>query len=164
MKTFPPTCIIRHKRENLKKCSLRGLESNEGFLFYLYPHCAQGKQELPDLSNYMMLDLEGPPLTENDAHMGLVLVDATWRLAEKMVEQIRPLDHLPKRCLPKEFKTAYPRRQDDCKDPDAGLASIEALFISYLILKRDTTGLFDNYYWKDAFLQKNSAIIKNLKQ
>lgn len=158
----PPTCIIRHRRENLKKCSLRGLENKEGFLFFLYPHCALGKEILPDLSNYVMLDLEGPELSHSDAQKGLVLVDATWRLAEKMVLNIKELAFLPRRSLPKGVKTAYPRRQEDCSDPTAGLASIEALFVANLILQRNTKHLFDFYHWKEDFLEKNALILKNL--
>jgi pre-rRNA-processing protein TSR3 len=63
---------------------------------------------------------------------------------------------LIRRSLPGYIKTAYPRRQDSCDDPERGLASLEALFIAYTLLERDTTGLFDHYYWKDDFFKINS--------
>lgn len=157
----PPTCIIRHRRENLKKCSLRGLEQKEGFSFFLYPHCVLGKQSLPDLSGYCLLDMDGPELSPDDQMMGLVLIDATWRLAEKMVEQIKILETIPKRRIPSGFTTAYPRRQEDCKDPQVGLASIEALFIAYSVMGRNPEGLFDNYHWKEPFLKQNQHLLKN---
>jgi pre-rRNA-processing protein TSR3 len=65
---------------------------------------------------------------------------------------------LEERSIPKGWRTAYPRRQDDCEDPSTGLASIEAIAIAYLILDRDPTGLFDNYHWKSDFLKINAAI------
>lgn len=150
MQTFPPTVVLRHRKENLKKCSLRGLEGREDFLFYTYP-----KHALPDLSGYLILSLDAPPLTSKDADRGLFVLDGTWRYSERMFENTQGLDKLEKRSLPGIFKTAYPRAQEDCPDPRRGLASIEAIFIAYLILGRDTTGLLDNYYWKDDFLRYN---------
>ena len=157
-----PTCIIRHKRENLKKCSLRGLEGKKEYLFFLYPDCALKNNILPDLSGYVVLDLDGSPLSQADSESGLVLIDATWRLAEKMTKELKLLHHLPKRSIPQGFLTAYPRRQLDCKNPETGLASIEALYIANTILGRDTETLLDNYHWKLEFLEKNREAIKNL--
>lgn len=139
---FPPTIILRHNRENLKKCSLRGLESREDMVFYTYPL----KRELPDLSNYVVLALDAPPLTKEDAEMGLFLIDGTWRYAEKMFKGLKPPFEM--RSLPRDAKTAYPRRQEDCR----GFASCEALYLAYDILGRDTKGLLDHYRWKEAFL------------
>lgn len=148
MHSFPQTVVIRHRRENLKKCSLRGLESREDFLFLTYPF-----QSLPPLDHYIVLALDAPPLSEADADHGLLILDATWRLAEKMAKSIASHPHLIYRSLPACFRTAYPRRQEDCSDPGRGLASIEAIFLSYRILKRDTDGLLDQYHWKEQFLQ-----------
>lgn len=150
-----PTIIIRHNRENLKKCSLRGLERSCDFQFYSYPDCAL---EPSGLENYVLLDVEGEPLTQKDHDSGLILVDATWRLAEKMVRCIPALAHVQKRSIPSGFKTAYPRRQDDCPDPEAGLASIEALYIAYFFMGRSCDALLDTYYWKDKFLEINKEL------
>ncbi|MDB6080813.1 MAG: hypothetical protein JWO53_85 [Chlamydiia bacterium] len=152
----PSTCIIRHSRENLKKCSLRGLEGRCDFNFFVYPNCCT---TLPDLSNYVVLDLDGPALSKDDSSRGLILIDATWRLAGKMVQQLKELYPVPKRSIPPGFKTAYPRRQDDCSDPTAGLASIEALYIAYRLLGRNGEFLLKDYYWKELFLQKNELNI-----
>ncbi len=153
------TIIIRHARENKKKCSLTGLEGRADFCFFTYPACACGKEQLPDLSGYILLDVAGEPLGVKDASSGFILLDGTWRLAEKMHANIKELQGLPKRSIPSGFITAYPRRQDDCIDPEAGLASIEALYVAYLVAGRSVEGLFDGYYWKDAFLAKNSEKI-----
>lgn len=145
MISFMPTIILRHRRENLKKCSLRGLESRGDMQFFTYP-----QDSLPDLSHHLMLDLNAPPLSPADNHLGLFLLDATWRYAEVMARQIT----LPtiRRSIPSHFRTAYPRRQDDCSDPERGLASVEALYIAYSLLGHDTSGLLDHYHWKDQFL------------
>jgi rRNA small subunit aminocarboxypropyltransferase len=141
---FPPTLILRHRRENLKKCSLRGLESREDCHFFTYPQGA-----LPDLSNYLLLTLNAPPLTKEDASFGLLLIDGTWRYAEKMQKQLPTIQRC--RSIPSGFKTAYPRRQD----PEDGLASVEALFIAYLLTGRQPRGLLEHYHWRMPFLEKN---------
>lgn len=144
MFNFPPTIILRHNRENLRKCSLKGLEKRDDLIFLSYP-----TSKLPDLTNYIVLTLDGPPLSPADGHLGIFLIDGTWRHAKTM-SKILP-DGLIKRSLPAHIKTAYPRRQDDCPDPNRGLASVEALYTAYSILGRETSGLLDHYYWKDQF-------------
>jgi pre-rRNA-processing protein TSR3 len=147
-----PTIILRHKKENLKKCSLQGLEHREGFAFYTYPN-----DPLPDISLYLILALGEniPVLTKQDHNQPLLLIDATWRYAEKMLEKLQINPSLQFRSLPSIYQTAYPRKQTLCPDPIRGLASIEALYVSYHILERKKDFLLDNYYWKDLFLQKN---------
>lgn len=148
MQPFPPTIIFRHKRENLKKCSLRGLEKREDLRFFTYP-----KDPLPPLKGYILLTLDAPALSVEDAAAGLLLIDATWRLAEKMVQWVNnQVPQLPKRSLPVGYYTAYPRRQLDCPDPGKGLASVEALFLAYRQLGRECRDLLDNYHWREQFL------------
>lgn len=150
MDPYPATVVIRHRLENLKKCSLRGLEERSDFLFITYPY-----DTLPPLHNYLLLTLNAPPLTEADQSHGLLILDATWRYAAKMVKPLEKQPILIPRSLPAHYRTAYPRRQQDCPDPERGLASLEAIFLCYLILKRETKGLLDNYYWKQQFLNLN---------
>ena len=147
---FPPTIILRHRKENLKKCSLRGLESRADIAFYTYP-----KACLPPLENYFMLSFDGPLLSDADREMGIFLIDGTWKYAELMERQIPSPRLFQTRILPPHFQTAYPRRQEDCPEPVRGLASVEALFLTYHILGRPTMGLLDNYHWKKDFLEKN---------
>ena len=144
---MPKTIIYRHRRENLKKCSLTGLENHPDLQFYTYPI-----DPLPNLSNYCLLTPDGKPLTAEDK--GLFLIDATWKLAAIMQKQLPA--NMPCRSLPAAFQTAYPRRPN----PPQGLASIEALYIAHLITKKNINNLLDNYYWKDLFLKKNSLLIK----
>jgi pre-rRNA-processing protein TSR3 len=141
--------IIRHKKENLKKCSLRGLEGREGVVWHTYPNCSGITFE-----ECILLDMEGELLSPDDKEP-LVLLDATWRYAAKMRDGIPGLQKVPRRRIPDTWKTAYPRRQTECVDPERGLASIEAMFVAFSITGRSTDGLLDHYFWKDEFLRKN---------
>jgi pre-rRNA-processing protein TSR3 len=155
MQLFPPTVVLRHRRENLKKCSLRGLESRPDFLFFSYP----SEVSKLEVSGYIMLALEAPLLTVEDADKGLLIIDGTWRYAEKMASCLLPNPTLIFRSIPPHFRTAYPRRQEDCSNPERGLASVEALYIAYKILRREAIYLLDSYYWKDKFLDINNKYI-----
>lgn len=150
MQSFPPTVILRHRLENLKKCTLRGLEEKNEFLFVTYPYL-----QLPPLEGYILLKVDAPELSHDDANLGLLLIDSTWRYAEKILKKVEGERCLVARSLPAHYRTAYPRRQDDCPDPQRGLASIEALYLAHHILGRPVQGLLDHYYWKDAFLKSN---------
>jgi len=141
------TFILRHRRENLKKCSLTGLEGRDDLCFLTYPGA------WPDLSHCVLLKVGAPLLTEN---RDLLLIDATWKLAQVM-ERNLPWK-LEARSLPAGYRTAYPRRQTDCPDPMTGLASVEALFIAHMLLGRSTDGLLDHYYWREEFLARNPEL------
>jgi len=143
------TIIIRHKKENLKKCSLKGLEKRDDILFLTYPGLI-----LPDLSNYILLEMNGKELSDQDQDKGLLLIDSTWKYLNKILK-ILP-ENIEKRSLPENFKTAYPRKQTYCSDPMRGLASIEALYLAYKIINKDIKDLLDNYHWKAGFLNINS--------
>ncbi|NGX56381.1 MAG: hypothetical protein K1060chlam5_00619 [Candidatus Anoxychlamydiales bacterium] len=146
---MPPTIILRHRKENLKKCSLKGLEKNKDFLFYTYP-----KDTIIDLSNYFLLHMDGEPISEKDSDKGIFLIDSTWKYLDKILNVIP--NNIEKRSIPKIYKTAYPRKQTLCSDPDFGLASIEALYIAYMLMKRDCSKILDNYYFKEEFLKINN--------
>jgi pre-rRNA-processing protein TSR3 len=141
------TAIIRHRRENLKKCSLSGLEGKEGLRFYSYPI-----DPLPNFAGFLLLKVGAPLLTEADAKRDLLLIDGTWKLAQVIENQLPSLEA---RSLPSHFRTAYPRKQTHCPDPEAGLSSVEALYVSHLILGKPHADLLDLYYWKDRFLRLN---------
>ena len=156
-----PTIILRHRKENLKKCSLRGLEKRNDLSFYTYPT----SMDL-NLEGYVMLYLDpnSPKvLSQEDKNYGLFLLDSTWNYEKKMHDQI--LKNHPKiiyRSLPDHFVTAYPRIQTGCVDPEKGLATVEALYIAYKILDKNTEGLLDHYYFKEAFLEKNKKAFEEL--
>lgn len=95
--------------------------------------------------------MEGPQISEADAASGLLVLDGTWRLAEKMEPAYA---ELPVRSLP-VWKTAYPRVSKQFDDPTVGLATIEAIFIAYHLMGYETEGLLDEYYWAQDFLNEN---------
>ena len=144
------TLILRHRRENLKKCSLTGLEGRSDLKFYTYP-----VEPIPSCPKILLLKVGAPPLTIEDRDRDILLIDGTWRLAQIMEKQL-PCQ-LEGRSIPGNYRTAYPRRQTDCPDPGSGLSSLEALYIAHLILGRSTEGLLDRYYWKDLFLQQMNS-------
>lgn len=144
------TLIIRHRKENLKKCSLRQLESDPNLIFKRYP------TDSVETEGYLLLKVDAPQLTAADAAHGLLLLDATWRLAAKM-EKVLALPVLA-RSLPRDLQTAYPRRQDE----EHGLATVEALYVAHLILGKPYAHLLDHYHWKIPFLEKNHALLLKL--
>lgn len=146
------TSILRHRKENKKKCTLQPFVERSDWAFFTYP-----KDTLSVPTNTLVLTLGAPPLTREDRACHLLLVDGTWRYATKMVEQTPLIGTLQPRSLPKGLITAYPRRQEDCSDPDVGLASIEALFAAYVILGWPHEELLDHYPFKEGFLAKNEA-------
>jgi pre-rRNA-processing protein TSR3 len=143
---YPVTVIVRHPKENPRKCSVLPLRGRADVLFLGYP-----VRKRPDLSGYVRLAAEGTPLGPADAGAGILLLDGSWRWAEAMT---RDFADVPPRSL-SGWKTAYPRVSKLGTDPDNGLASIEALYLAYHLLGRPTEGLLDHYRWAAAFLEVN---------
>jgi pre-rRNA-processing protein TSR3 len=144
--TFPPTVIVRHSHENPRKCSILPLKGRPDLLFLNHP-----VKERPPLDGYVRLAAEGPELSGADAACGLLLLDGSWRWAAAMT---RDFEDVPPRSLT-GWRTAYPRVSRLGTDPDNGLASVEALFVAYHLLRRRTAGLLDHYRWAEEFLRLN---------
>jgi pre-rRNA-processing protein TSR3 len=144
---YPPTIIVRHPKENPKKCSVMPLLGRADIIFLKYPTRA-----LPSLDGYIRLAAEGPELSSADASCGILLLDGSWRWAETME---RAFKQVPPRAL-HGWRTAYPRVARLGSDPGNGLASIEALYLAHHILGRPTVGLLDEYRWAPEFLHANS--------
>lgn len=145
----PQTYILRHRRENLKKCSLSGLESHPLLHFLTYPTSA-----LPPLP-FLLLKVGAPPLTPEDSSFPLLFLDATWRLAAVMEKAIPSFEA---RSLP-PARTAYPRRQTECPDPETGLSTIEAIYLAHHTLGKPTEGLLENYRWRETFFNLNAHLL-----
>jgi pre-rRNA-processing protein TSR3 len=142
----PKTIIVRHPRERVQKCSVWPLRHRDDLIFLEYPVTTP-----LELSGYVRLAVDGPPLAEADAGHGLLVLDGSWRWAEVMTKAFA---HVPPRSL-SGWKTAYPRVSKMYQDPAAGLATVEALYIAYHILGRPTEGLLDEYRWAEEFLRAN---------
>jgi pre-rRNA-processing protein TSR3 len=144
-----PTIIIVHPKERRAKCTVAPLRGDPRFLFYKHPR-------RPDaLAGYVRLGINGPPLSVADASSGLLLLDGTWRWAERMEANVA---EVPVRSLPR-FVTAYPRTSRVFDDPDGGLATVEALYAALTILQRDTTGLLAHYPFAADFLARNRELL-----
>jgi pre-rRNA-processing protein TSR3 len=143
---YPATVIVRHPKENPRKCSILPLRGRHDLILLQYPVSRR-----PSLEGYVRLAADGPPLTSLDAESGVLLLDGSWRWAEAMT---RAFQDVPARSL-HGYHTAYPRVSKRGTDPDNGLASVEALFLAYHILGRPTTGLLDHYRWAEEFLRLN---------
>jgi pre-rRNA-processing protein TSR3 len=137
--------VIRHRKERIAKCSLRFLHDRPGFTFY---RMTQGFTF--DATGYLLLSVDAPVLTTADRGRPLLLLDSTWRWLPQLESCVRgaPI----RRSVPREIKTAYPRISRLFEDPDAGLASVEALYVALRLLGDNDASLLDGYHWKDQFL------------
>ncbi|CAN5388860.1 hypothetical protein BH10PLA2_BH10PLA2_13280 [soil metagenome] len=149
---YPPTVIVRHPRENPRKCSVIPLKGRPDILFLPYP-----VRQPPPLENYVRLAIDGPELSAADAGHGILLLDGSWRWSNPMN---RDFAYVQPRSL-SGIVTAYPRKSKLGQDPEAGLASVEALYAAYQILGRSTQGLLDQYRWAEEFLQLNRQLFVN---
>lgn len=154
------TFILRHRKENLKKCSLTGLEGREGIHFFTYPFTSP----LPPLGEITLLSLDAPLLSASDQLRPLFLIDATWKYARVMERMLPQEGAWIKRRLPTSLRTAYPRKQTACSAPERGLASIEALYAAYQILGWESHFLLNHYRWKAVFLELNPFILEPLSK
>ncbi len=146
----PPTIIVRHPKENPKKCSILPLKDRADVRIFTYPAA-----DLPPLDDYIRLAADGPALSAADTDRGILLLDGSWRWAGKMIASFATV---PARSLC-GWTTAYPRVSKLGTDPANGLSSIEALFIAYHLLGRPTVGLLDHYRWAKQFLECNRAAL-----
>ena len=75
----PVTIIVRHPKENPRKCSVMPLKGRPDVLFLGYPVV-----RMPPLGGYVRLAADGPELSEADVEQGILLLDASWRWADSM--------------------------------------------------------------------------------
>jgi pre-rRNA-processing protein TSR3 len=143
---YPPTIIVRHPKENPRKCTVLPLKGRLDIILLKHPIA-----QPPDLRSYVRLAAEGPELSVVDEKCGLLLLDGSWRWADVMN---RDFASVPSRSL-HGYRTAYPRVSKRGTDPENGLASVEALFIAYRLLHRPAEGLLAHYRWADEFLRLN---------
>ena len=140
-----PVTVIRHYKERISKCSLRFLHDREEFTFL------RGRPGYSfDATGFVLLHVEGEPLSEADQNHPLLLLDSTWRWLPQLEAGVEGQPIL--RSLPPRVRTAYPRKSRVFEDPERGLASIEAVYLAKRLLGDDDPSLLDGYHWKDEFL------------
>lgn len=144
------TLILRHPKERLSKCSLEPLRGQDGYAFY------RSKPGLElDVGGKIVLAVDAPTLSKTDQGKELVLLDSTWRLLPDL--QACLVGEPVYRSIPGGFQTAYPRVSKIGDNPEAGLASIEALYLALRMMGDDRPEMLDGYYWKADFLEKNRS-------
>src|SRR3984893_2555433 len=87
----PVTIIVRHPKENPRKCSVMPLKGRADVLFLGYPVA-----RMPELDGYVRLAAEGPELSAIDCDAGILLLDGSWRWADAMTADFA---HVPPRAL-----------------------------------------------------------------
>ena len=144
---LPQVLIVVRRGEDPAQCTVRPLRGTPGLDFLPYP-----LRQKPDLARHLLLAPDALPLSPADAGRPLLLLDASWRNAAKMRKSVEPVDA---RSIPPGWQTAYPRRSKIHEDPDAGLATVEALFAALCTLGFRDDSLLRFYPWRDAFLELN---------
>ena len=143
----PHVLILRDYRESTKKCSLMPLRGTAGIEFRRY----KGGRML-DGAGRILLHHEGPELSPEDAGSDILLLDSSWK---RLPSLLRTVEGEPiRRSLPKLI-TAYPREGKVMKNPDGGLASVEALYAALCVLGYPKPEWLQHYHFSEAFLSKN---------
>lgn len=140
-----PTTVIRHPKERIRKCTLRSLHDRPEMTFL---RATKGFRF--DATGFTVLAVDAPELTVADAERPLLLLDSTWRYLPRLESCLE--GEPVRRSIPRHVCTAYPRVSRVFEDPDAGLASVEALYVARRILGDDDPSLLDGYPWKREFL------------
>jgi pre-rRNA-processing protein TSR3 len=143
--TAIPTTVIRHAKERLSKCSLRFLHGRPDVTFL---RASPGFAF--DAAGFTLLAVDAAPLSPADAGRPLLLLDSTWRWLPQLAACLR--GEPARRSIPAGIRTAYPRRSRLWDDPEAGLASVEALYVARRILGDDDPSLLAGYHWREQFL------------
>lgn len=137
-------------REPSRKCSLTPLRGLAGVRFVP----VRGNERV-DAGRRIWLHPDGDELGPADRGIGLLLVDCTWHRVPKLSRRID--GDLVRRRLP-HFVTAYPRRSKLGRDPEHGLASVEALYAALALLDAPHPELLAQYRWADDFLAANPEL------
>ncbi|MCO5143208.1 MAG: hypothetical protein M9962_08980 [Oligoflexia bacterium] len=143
--------ILIDKKENPHKCTIHPLKSREDFSIRYFSK----NQKIQAFQADCLLHIDGQCLSNvSNNFQSLGLIDCTWRKVSGVLQRLeKPLPFLVK--IPEGFQTAYPRKNQEGKDPSGGLATIEALFIAAAFCKKWDESLLDKYYFKQQFLDIN---------
>lgn len=142
--------ILVHYKERRSKCTLEPLRGRPGLCFIDFAPEARVSAE-----GHVVLAVDAPVISAADAGRPLMLLDATWRLLPALQRALHGT--FVSRSLPPDLRTAYPRTSKLEPDPEAGLASVEALYAALVLLGRRDDTLLDAYRWREAFLDRCRA-------
>jgi len=142
--------ILRDSRECAKKCSLMPLRGKPSIEFVRYDAARR-----VSVGARILLHPEGTLLTRADLGQDLLVIDCAWRRVDALLATVD--GELSLRRLP-VLRTAYPRTSRTHADPQAGLASVEALYAALCILGEPRDDLLEQYHWRDEFLHFNPGL------
>ncbi|PIE24074.1 MAG: hypothetical protein CSA62_04510 [Planctomycetota bacterium] len=142
--------LVRHWKENKKKCTLQPLLGDPRFRFETWKR----EREI-EAEGMLLLEPGAPELSPADKDRPILLLDSTWRFLPAMRESLR--GSFISRAIPSQLRTAYPRKAVLSEEPDGGLASIEALYLALRLLGRRDDTLLASYHWRQAFLAQVDA-------
>lgn len=143
--------ILMDKKENPKKCTIHPIKSREDFRVRYFSK----NQKIAAFQADCLLHINGQCLSKfHEKFTSIGLIDCTWRKVHGVLQRLeKPFPTLVK--IPENFLTAYPRKNQEGKDPSGGLATIEALFIASAFNKQWDETLLDKYHFKKQFLEIN---------
>lgn len=153
-----PIKIIRYSRVDKKQCSLTALEGRADLKFH--NEKAIGKV---DFNGCVLLHPDGVELSEADKDKSIILVDAHWKKAMKIVTQLEENYELERRGIT-GFSTAFPRTKGLKGDPVNGLRSCECLWVVKKLLGERDDSLLENYYFREEFFERNKEKIAVLEK
>ncbi len=139
--------VIRHPKENHKKCSLRHLHTHKDFEFF---NAVDGFSF--DATGYTLLEINAPTMSEADAQRPILLLDSTWHLLPKIRAKV--YGNFVSRSLPLTIKTGYPRVSKMHADPN-GLATVEALYAALKFAGCKAPDIIREYQFAQHFLKVN---------
>lgn len=142
--------IVHDLREPAKKCSVTPLRGMDGVRFV-----ASVGDKRVDAGRRVWLHPDGEELGPDDRGLGLLLIDCAWHRVTKLSNRVD--GELRKRRLP-HLVTAYPRRSKLGRDPEHGLASVEALYAATALLGSPRPELLAHYRWAPEFLAANPGL------
>jgi pre-rRNA-processing protein TSR3 len=153
--------VLMDPKENPHKCTVTPLKGRTDILIRKFSDAPAIKPFSTDL----LLHVDGldlPTLVAANKINSIGVIDCVWKRVEPILKRLEnPLPTLAR--IPEGFVTAYPRRNKLGHDPDAGLATIEAMFIAGAFAGAWDETLLDNYYFKDNFIKFNEALWKKFK-
>ncbi|MEN9835434.1 MAG: hypothetical protein RL011_1627 [Pseudomonadota bacterium] len=147
--------VLVDRSERINKCTILPLADHPDMEIVRYHR----GRPIPALLGDMLLHPDGvslDALATEQRHEVKVLsaIDCTWKRLDSVLRLVdQPLPRLVR--IPPGFVTAYPRRNKQNRDPEVGLATIEAVFIAAAFLGHWDESLFGRYAFGQAFLDLN---------
>jgi pre-rRNA-processing protein TSR3 len=153
--------VILDYGESPNRCTISPLADRPDFR--LLPVAGTGSRPLGPFESPILLHPEGECLTRVRANIAsIATIDCVWkRLPPLLARLAGPVPKLVR--IPEGFVTAYPRvSRHGGRDPEGGLATIEAIFVAAALLGRWDETLLTRYYFGRRFVETNADRFREL--